>query len=64
MRGPGYALLKFDVGRNIDRVAARAARDPAKYEPDMFKLILDDVASGGPNAVSAVSLLWLKRQVQ
>jgi hypothetical protein len=63
--GTGFALVKHDVGGNIDRLAACAATKPAAYEPDAFQMVLDDVAAGTHTASSSVTkgLLWLKRCV-
>ena len=61
--GTGLALVRSDVGGNIERVATAAARDPPAYEPDLFQLVRDDVAAGTHTASSSVTkgLLWLKR---
>lgn len=45
----------------MSRVAAQVATNPELYEEDLFRAILDDVEEHGPSAVSAISLLWLKR---
>ena len=37
--GTGFALVKSDVGGNIDRLASRAATNPAAYEPDLFQMV-------------------------
>lgn len=61
--GTAFALVKKDVGGNIDRLAARAATNPAAYDPDVFQMVRDDVAVGthtGSNSVTK-GLLWLKR---
>jgi hypothetical protein len=64
--GTGFALVKHDVGGNIDRLAACAATKPAAYEPDAFQMVLDDVAAGTHTASSSVTkgLLWLKRAME
>ena len=43
--GTGFAIVKHDVGGNIDRLAACQARNPAAYDPDLFQMVRD--AGGG-----------------
>ncbi|GAB4818195.1 hypothetical protein N2152v2_005241 [Parachlorella kessleri] len=64
--GTGFALVKSDVGGNIDRLATRAATNPAAYEPDIFQMVRDDVAAGSHMGSSSVTkgLLWLKRAME
>lgn len=61
--GTAFALVKKDVGGNIDRLAARAATNPAAYDTDVFQMVRDDVAVGTHTGSSSVTkgLLWLKR---
>lgn len=63
--GTGFALVKHDVGGNIDRLAACAATNPEAYERDAFQMVRDDVAAGTHTGSSSVTkgLLWLKRCV-
>lgn len=53
----------MDVGGNIDRLAARAATNPAKYDSDLFQIVRDEVAEGTHTGSSSCTkgLLWLKR---
>ena len=61
--GTGFALVKSDVGGNIDRLATRAATNPVAYEPDVFQIVRDEVAAGtqGGSSSCTKGLLWLKR---
>lgn len=55
--------MRIDVGGNVDRLAARAAADPARYDPDVFQMARDEAAAGksAESASCAKGLLWLKR---
>lgn len=59
-------LVRSDVGGNIDRLAGRAATNPAAYEPDIFQIVRDEVAEGthGGSSSCTKGLLWLKRAMQ
>ena len=61
--GTGFALVRHDVGGNIERLATCAATKPAEYEADVFQMVRDDVAAGTHTASTSVTkgLLWLKR---
>lgn len=63
--GTGFAIVKSDVGGNIDRLATRAATNPTSYQPDIFQILRDEVASGEHTGSSSCTkgLLWLKRLV-
>lgn len=63
--GTGFSLVKYDVGGNIDRLAACAATKPEAYQADVFAMVRDDVAAGTHTDNSSVTkgLLWLKRCV-
>ncbi|KAL4855989.1 Importin beta-like SAD2 [Chlorella vulgaris] len=64
--GTGFALVKHDVGGNIDRLATCAATKPEAYGHDAFQMVRDDVAAGTHTASSSVTkgLLWLKRAME
>jgi len=55
--------VRIDVGGNVDRLAARAAADPARYDPDVFQMVRDEAVAGtrAESASCAEVLLWLKR---
>ena len=55
--------MRVDVGGNIDRLAVRAAAAPAKYDPDVFQIVRDEMAAGttSDSTSCAKGLLWLKR---
>lgn len=61
--GTGFALVKSDVGGNIDRLATRAATSPTAYDLDIFQILRDEVAQGSNTSSSSCTkgLLWLKR---
>lgn len=56
-------MVKYDVGGNIDRLAACAATKPEAYQADALAMVRDDVAAGtqGDNSSVTKGLLWLKR---
>lgn len=64
--GTGFSLVKYDVGGNIDRLAACAATKPEAYQADVFAMVRDDVAAGTHTDNSSVTkgLLWLKRAME
>jgi len=61
--GTGFALVKIDVGGNIDRLSTCAATKPEIYDPDLFQIIRDEVEKGiNIESTSCTKgLLWLKR---
>ena len=67
--GTGFALVRHDVGGNIERLAACAAAASgdaaAAYAGDVFQMVRDDVAAGTSAGSASVTkgLLWLKRWV-
>lgn len=64
--GTGFSLVKYDVGGNIDRLAACAATKPEAYQADALAMVRDDVAAGtqGDNSSVTKGLLWLKRAME
>ncbi|KAL4433929.1 hypothetical protein ABPG75_000370 [Micractinium tetrahymenae] len=64
--GTGFSLVKYDVGGNIDRLAACAATKPEAYQADALAMVQDDVAAGTHTDNSSVTkgLLWLKRAME
>lgn len=64
--GTGFALVKSDVGGNIDRLADKAATQPDIYNPDIYQMIKDEVQQGVHMESSSCTkgLLWLKRAMQ
>jgi hypothetical protein len=61
--GPGFSIVRSDVGGNIDRLSAAAAIKPEVYAHDIFQIVRDEVASGtqGGSSSCTKGLLWLKR---
>ena len=61
--GTGFAIVKSDVGGNIDRLATRAATQPDIYNADIFQIVRDEVKQGTHTGSSSCTngLLWLKR---
>lgn len=62
--GTSFALVRSDVGGNIDRLRDRQATDPRKYEL-VSDIVLAEIAVGSQNGSSSATkgLLWLKRHV-
>lgn len=62
--GTSFALVRSDVGGNIDRLRARQATAPEKFAL-VFDIVLAEMAAGEQNGSSSATkgLLWLKRQV-
>ena len=60
--GTAFALVKVDVGGNIDRLGAAQHKDPAKYHR-VFDIITDEVSRGEQEGKSSDTngLLWLMR---
>jgi hypothetical protein len=61
--GTGFGLVRIDVGGNVDRLAARAATDPARFNADVFQIVKDEVVAGSQADSTSCTkgLLWLKR---
>ncbi|KAK9813959.1 hypothetical protein WJX73_006932 [Symbiochloris irregularis] len=63
--GTALALVKSDVGGNIDRLEAAHGRNPTKYTR-IFDILSDEVNTGQPTGSSSDTngLLWLKRALE
>lgn len=64
--GTGFALVKSDVGGNIDRLEKKAETNPDLYNPDIFEMIRIEVKDGTAAGASSCTkgLLWLKRAME
>ena len=61
--GTSFAIIKADIGGNIDRLETARGKDPEKYE-ELFAIVLDEVERGEQSGKysDTKALLWLKRQ--
>lgn len=64
--GTGFAIVKSDIGGNIDRLQARVDQNPALYGPDLFSIVLEEHERGiSMDSTSCTKgLLWLKRAME
>lgn len=60
--GTSFALVRSDVGGNINRLKARQAAEPQTFAL-VFDIVLAEVAAGEQNGNSSATkgLLWLER---
>lgn len=60
--GTAFAMVRSDVGGNIDRLEARRATDPQKFGL-LFAIVLAEVEAGQQDCSTSAAkgLLWLKR---
>lgn len=60
--GTAFAMVRSDVGGNIDRLETRRATDPDKFGL-LFNIVLAEVEAGqeGGSLSATKGLLWLKR---
>ncbi|KAG2499068.1 hypothetical protein HYH03_003251 [Edaphochlamys debaryana] len=63
--GTAFALVKTDVGGNIERLANRAAKDPERYKR-LFTIVQDEMVekTQGESSSCTKGLLWLKRAME
>lgn len=63
--GTAFALVKTDIGGNIERLTQRAAKDPERYTR-LFTVVQDEVVdkSCSSNSSCTKGLLWLKRAME
>ncbi|GIM06574.1 hypothetical protein Vretimale_10798 [Volvox reticuliferus] len=63
--GTAFALVKTDIGGNIERLSQRAATDPERYVR-LFTLVTDEVVENTHTGSSSCTkgLLWLKRAME
>eukprot|EP00890_Picochlorum_soloecismus_P002451 jgi/Picsp_1/3206/NSC_06046-R1_pleckstrin homology domain family a len=64
--GTGFAIVKSDIGGNIDRLQARLDQNPGLYGSDLFSIILEEHERGiSMDSTSCTKgLLWLKRAME
>jgi Ca2+:H+ antiporter len=60
--GTGFALVRSDIGGNIERLAAAQAKDPSRFQR-LFAIILAEVERGEQEGKQSDTngLLWLTR---
>ncbi|PNW75260.1 hypothetical protein CHLRE_12g519450v5 [Chlamydomonas reinhardtii] len=63
--GTAFALVKTDIGGNIERLAQRAAKDPERYKR-LFTIVQDEVVEKTHTESTSCTkgLLWLKRAME
>lgn len=63
--GTAFALVKTDIGGNIERLAQRQAKDPERYKR-LFTIVQDEVVekTHTDNSSCTKGLLWLKRAME
>ncbi|KAI8101490.1 hypothetical protein M9435_001596 [Picochlorum sp. BPE23] len=64
--GTAFAIVKSDVGGNIDRLYTRMQQNPSIYTDDVYRIVLDEKEQGVcmDNTSCTKGLLWLKRAMQ
>lgn len=61
--GTAFAIVKSDVGGNIDRLHTRMQQNTSIYRDDMYRIVLDEEEQGVcmDSTSCTKGLLWLMR---